>query len=123
MLTSGADGGEEQQALSDSDFLADRDAAVDARLRRAKQRVAALKGFYVHLIVFALVLGGLVVVNAATGGRWWVIWVFLGWGVGVLLHGLAVLGRGWRALRAWEERKIAQYLAEEASDPARHRRD
>jgi 2TM domain len=42
--------------------------------------VAALKGFYIHLVVFALLLMGLLAVNSASGGSWWVVWVFLGWG-------------------------------------------
>ena len=58
----------------------------DEKLARARRRVEALKGFYVHLIVFVLVMLGLVVVNALTGGPWWVIWVFLGWGIGVVFN-------------------------------------
>jgi hypothetical protein len=44
-------------------------APSEQRLARARRRVAALKGFYVHLFIFALVLAGLTVVNAAVGGR------------------------------------------------------
>jgi len=95
----------------------------EARLAHARRRVAALKGFYVHLIVFALVLMGLIVVNSATGGPWWVVWVFLGWGLGVLAHGLAALGRGSRAIAAWEERKLRDYLAEDGNGPPAQRRD
>ena len=42
----------------------------EARLAHARRRVAALKGFYIHLSVFALVLLGLLAVNSATGGPW-----------------------------------------------------
>jgi hypothetical protein len=82
------------------------------RLAEARRRLAALKGFYIHLTVFVLVVGALVLVNSLTGGRWWVVWVFFGWGIGVLAHGAAVSARGSRALAAWEERKLAAYLAE-----------
>ena len=41
----------------------------DAKIARAKRRVAAIKGFYVHLLVFALVLAGLFAINAASGGH------------------------------------------------------
>ena len=61
-----------------------------ARLDAARRRVAALKGFYIHVGVFALVLAGLLILNSLTGGPWWVVWVFLGWGAGVLAHGLAL---------------------------------
>jgi len=96
--------------------------AGEARLAQARRRLAALKGFYVHLIVFALVLLGLFIVNSASGGPWWVVWVFVGWGLGVLAHGLAVSGRGSRTIAAWEERKLQDYLAED-SDPPLPRRD
>jgi 2TM domain-containing protein len=85
----------------------------DAKLARAKQRVAALKGFYIHLFVFVLVLAGLFVVNLLTGQPWWVLWVLFGWGIGVLAHGLAVSARTSRAIASWEERKTRQFLQEE----------
>ena len=95
----------------------------EAKLARARRRVAALKGFYIHLGVFALVLIALLVVNIVAGGRWWVAWVFLGWGIGVLSHGLAVMGRGSRAIAAWEERKLRHYLAEADDGPSAGRFD
>jgi hypothetical protein len=51
------------------------------------------------------------------------VWVFLGWGLGVLAHGLAVIGRGSRAIAAWEERKLRDYLAEDGGGQPAHRRD
>jgi hypothetical protein len=75
--------------------------------------VAALKGFYIHLSVFVLVMAGLAVVNALTGRVWWVLWVLLGWGIGVLAHGLAVSARTSRAIANWEERKTQQFMREE----------
>jgi hypothetical protein len=80
----------------------------DARLERAKKQVAAIKGFYIHLGVFVLVIAGLLAINAADGGPWWVQWVFLGWGIGVVAHALAVFGRAPRAVADWEERKAKQ---------------
>jgi hypothetical protein len=85
----------------------------DEKLARAKRRVAALKGFYVHLTVFVLVMAGLAVINFLTGQPWWVLWVLLGWGIGLLAHGLAVSVRTSRAIANWEERKTQQYLREE----------
>jgi hypothetical protein len=96
---------------------------AEARLAHARRRVAALKGFYIHLIVFTLVLLGLLALNSATGGPWWVVWVFLGWGMGVLAHGLAVIGLGSRAIAAWEERKLRDYLAEDSGGSPTPRRD
>jgi hypothetical protein len=87
-------------------------AASEERLARARRRLEALKGFYVHLFIFVLVLAGLTIINAAVGGPWWVLWVLLGWGIGVLAHGLTVFGQPSRALADWEERKLKEYLDE-----------
>jgi hypothetical protein len=84
----------------------------DAKLARAKRRVAAIKGFYIHLSVFVLVLAGLFAINAASGGSWWVLWALFGWGIGVVAHAFAVFGRKPQAIAAWEERKVRQLVNE-----------
>jgi hypothetical protein len=84
----------------------------EAQLARARRRLAALKEFYVHLFVFAAVLTGLAIINAATGGTWWVLWVLLGWGIAVLAHAATVFGRSSRAIANWEERKLRQFMDE-----------
>ena len=85
----------------------------EARLARARRRVAALKGFYIHLSVFVLVMAGLAVINLLTGPPWWMLWALFGWGIGVLAHGLAVSARTSRAIADWEERKTQQFMREE----------
>ena len=82
------------------------------KIARAKRRVAVMKGFYVHLLVFVLVVAGLFAINAATGGAWWVLWVLFGWGTGVVAHALAVFGRAPQAIAEWEERKVNQIVNE-----------
>jgi hypothetical protein len=84
-----------------------------ARRERARRRVAAIKGFYIHLFVFVLVVAGLVVINWLTGGPWWALGVFLVWGIGVLAHGLVAMGRIPSALANWEERKIKRLMDED----------
>ena len=78
------------------------------KFARAKRDVAAIKGFYIHLAVFALVMALLFVINLATGSVWWVQWPLIGWGAGVAAHGLAVFGRvqGW--VSRWEARKLQE---------------
>lgn len=83
-----------------------------AKFAQAKRRVAAIKGFYIHLVVFALVLAGLLVVDMATGRDWWVHWVALGWGVGVIAHAFAVFARVPRMVADWEARKLKQLMQE-----------
>src|SRR5688500_9166126 len=84
----------------------------EERLAQAKRRVAALKGFYMHLFVFAMVLAGLAIINLATGGPWWVLWVLLGWGIGILAHAVTVFGRTSQLIADWEQRKLRQLMDE-----------
>ena len=80
------------------------------KLEDAKRRVAALKGFYVHLAVFLALNIGLAAINVVTGGEWWVHWVVLGWGIGVIAHALAVFGPQSKFVADWEVRKVQQFL-------------
>ena len=54
-----------------------------------------------------------IVINALTGGPWWALGVLLGWGIGVLAHGVAVMGHRSKSLANWEERKLKQFMAED----------
>lgn len=80
----------------------------DEKIVRARRHVAALKGFYIHLLMFVAVVLLLAIVNAATGGPWWVLWVLLGWGIGVLAHWLFVFAGSSRFVADWERRKVRE---------------
>ncbi|RYY99012.1 MAG: 2TM domain-containing protein [Comamonadaceae bacterium] len=54
-------------------------------LRRARAKL----GWYIHASVFLVVNTGLIALSLATGGRW-AVFPLLGWGVGLLFHGLSV---------------------------------
>lgn len=77
-----------------------------ANLALAKQQVAAIKAFYIHLAVFILVMSLLLAVDVTTDPEWWVQWPFLGWGAGVLAHALLVFGETPRLIANWEARKV-----------------
>ena len=55
---------------------------------RAQSRIADLKGFYTHLFIYAAVVAGLFLINAASSGPWWAQWVLFGWGIGIAGHGV-----------------------------------
>jgi hypothetical protein len=60
---------------------------IVAERKRANPRI----GFFIHLLVYVLVNALLVAINLSTStAHLWFKWPLLGWGVGVLLHGLAV---------------------------------
>jgi hypothetical protein len=59
--------------------------------RKAERRADAKIGFRIHLLVYAVVNAGLFAINMITSpGHFWFMWGALGWGVGLLAHGLAV---------------------------------
>jgi hypothetical protein len=80
----------------------------DHELRRiATRRADAKLGFRSHLIVYAMVNGGLVALNLATSpGYLWSLWPALGWGIGLFAHGASVYG----FVGADRERMIEQEL-------------
>lgn len=43
-------------------------------------------GLRIHAIAFVLTMVVLLVINAWTGSPYWVHWVLLGWGIGLLAH-------------------------------------
>ncbi len=90
-----------------------------AGLAQARRQVAAIKGFYIHLAIYATIVLGLLVLNLAFSRDWWVQWVFLGWGIGVIAHALAVFGRKPHAVASWEERKLNQIMNQAAADASR----
>src|SRR5471030_2790575 len=58
---------------------------VSADEALALAHVRKLKGFYIHLGQYGIVIGLLTIVNLLTSHHYfWVVWVALGWGIGVL---------------------------------------
>jgi hypothetical protein len=58
---------------------------------KAKKKVNTKIGFYIHLAVYIAVNAILIVINLSTSSEYmWFIWPLLGWGIGVIFHGLGV---------------------------------
>lgn len=58
---------------------------------KAKKRVEAKIGFYIHLAFYLGVNALLIIINLSTSTRYlWFKWPLIGWGIGLLFHGLAV---------------------------------
>ena len=57
----------------------------------AKRRVEAKIGFYIHLAVYVVVGILLVAINMTSSAQYfWAKWPLLGWGIGLVFHGVAV---------------------------------
>jgi hypothetical protein len=57
--------------------------------RLAHRRAKAKLGWYSHATIYLIVNMGLITLSLATG-RHWAIFPLLGWGIGLLFHGLSV---------------------------------
>lgn len=88
------------------------------RLRRARQRVEAMRGFLIHLGIYLTVNLGLLVLNLVltqvSGNQtYFFFWPLVLWGIGLLIHGFVVFGADRFLGPEWEERKIREYLAKQ----------
>ncbi len=63
----------------------DRDGG-DVELGRIRRRVRQRLDFYRHLMTFAVIVGGLALLNWFTSDYWWVAWVAGIWGLLLLMQ-------------------------------------
>lgn len=84
------------------------------RYYKAQKKVKEIREFYEHLTVYLLVNPIVIVVNVMTSpGYLWFIWCLMGWGIGLILHGLTVFNLPPFFDKDWEERKIREILEKE----------
>jgi hypothetical protein len=74
----------------------------------ATKRVQARMGFFVHLAMYTVMNAGFVAIWYFTGhGYPWFMWPALGWGIGILAHGVSLLiGPGSSAERRAIDREL-----------------
>ena len=86
----------------------------EERYFQAKKRVEEIKGFYGNLIAYIVVNIGLMVINLLTSPEYlWFFWPMLGWGIGVLFHGMKVFNYMPFLGKEWEEKKIKEFMDKE----------
>ena len=83
---------------------------------RAKKKVKSIKGFYVHLMVYLLVNGFLIVSQALSNDDWEIFWEWqsyntaIFWGIGLAFHAFGVFGMDFILGKSWEDRKINEIM-------------
>lgn len=82
----------------------------DLRYQKAKERVEEIKGFYSNLTAYAIVIPLLAYLNYQTTYFPWVIFPALGWGLGLLFHGICAFGYNPLFGKSWEQRKIKELM-------------
>lgn len=81
---------------------------------RAKKKVKEIRSFYYNLACYCIVITGLMILNLATSpNHLWFFYPALGWGVGLLFHGLGAFGVTPLLGKDWEQRKMQEYLHKE----------
>ncbi len=85
----------------------------DKLFKKAKEHVDALKGFYGNLLAYCIVIPFLAILNYNTTSFPWIIFPVLGWGIGVLAHGMEVFGYNPIMGKKWEENRIRKYMEDD----------
>jgi len=86
----------------------------ETKYQKAKERVEAIKGWYIHLTVYVVVNLILFSINMiVTPDGLWFLWPLMGWGIGLFFHTLSVFGSGHWFSADWEERKIKELMEKE----------
>lgn len=82
----------------------------EKRLERAKKHVEQLKGFYIHFSIYLIMVPVFIFLNVQSTGYPWALFPIIGWGLGVLGHGMEVFGYNPFLGKDWEERKIRELM-------------
>lgn len=82
----------------------------DKLYEKAQEHVKALKGFYGNLLAYCIFIPCLAILNFKTSGFPWIIFPLLGWGFGVMVHGMETFGYNPIWGKRWEERKMRRFM-------------
>lgn len=82
---------QEDRMVTEEQVMASQPNEQQDKEQQAMEYVRDLKGFYAHLTSYVVVMIGLIVINLFTSpGYFWAKWPLMGWGIGVISHGLSV---------------------------------
>ena len=86
--------------------------SINADETLALYRVRKIKRFYFHIAQYVVVIAILAAINLyIIGGHYlWFIWPALGWGLGLVFHGLRIFGSSPFFNAAWERQQVEKIL-------------
>nr|WP_242612591.1 2TM domain-containing protein [Corticibacter populi] len=100
----------EFSAISNEDNMATA-TAPELEEQHAFLQVRKLKGFYIHLTQYCLMIPLLCIINLLTNpSTLWFIWPALGWGIGLLVHAAAAFEVTPFLGAQWEKRQVEKRL-------------
>lgn len=83
----------------------------DAEEFKAFQHVRRIKGFYVHLMIYAIIIGTLATINLLTSPSYlWFVWPALGWGIGLAITAACLFDLLPFFGADWEKRQVEKRL-------------
>lgn len=85
----------------------------EKRYAKAREHVKAIKEFYSNLIAYCIVIPFLWWINLKTTDFLWAFFPTIGWGFGVLAHGMEAFGYNPLWGKRWQERKIQELMDNE----------
>lgn len=85
----------------------------EKRYAKAKEHVKAIKDFYSNLIAYCVVIPFLWWINLRTTDFLWAFFPTIGWGFGVLAHGMEAFEYNPLWGKRWQERKIRELMDSE----------
>ena len=87
------------------------------KYQTAHKQVQEIKGFYGHLLSFVLVMLFLLFLNLKYSPSYlWFFWPLLGWGIGLIFHGMSVFNYMPFFGKNWEEQKIKQFMEQDSKN-------
>ena len=85
---------------------------TESEMRMAREEVRDRTAFFGNLIAYILICSIALIINIQNGGYLWAIWPIIGWGTGVLFHGLGtfVFNKNYNKTYSWEEEQARKLL-------------
>ena len=103
----------------------------DKRLKRAKERLQELKGFYWHMAAY-IAVNSFITISTIVGRMGngdsfmdtlnfgsFAIWFF--WGIGLFFHGIKVFSYNPIFSKEWEKRQIQKYIEKDKQEAEKFR--
>ncbi len=83
--------------------------------QKAKKKAREIKGFYYNLTCYCIVIPTLITINLVFVPQFhWFWFSMVGWGTGLVFHGMSAFGYMPFLGKDWEEKKLKELMDKEA---------
>lgn len=84
---------------------------ITPEIKTALKKVRRIRDFYIQLSIYVVINLLLFLINLiVTPDYWWVIWVIIGWGIGILIKAFRIWVVPMWFDDDWEREKVEQQL-------------